>query len=83
MADKRYMEQLDEWTEKVILKPLNDAFTDWSNAEDDSDEETQAEKKVVDVGNEIQKAIREKVLQSYRNGQAAGNPAVRQKQTQK
>lgn len=47
-----YMSQLDEWTEKTVLEPLYYAFP----AED---------KKAIEL---VKKAIREKVLESYRNG---------------
>ena len=83
MADKRYMELLDEWTEQTVLKPLDEAFSDWTETEDDSEEEKEMEGRMMAVEHEVKKAIREKVLQSYRNGQAAGKPAVRQKQTEK
>jgi hypothetical protein len=51
-----YMQQLDEWTEANVIKPLFEAIT-----EGDGDEcNTACEA--------VKKAIREKVLESYKNG---------------
>ncbi len=57
---KSFMQQLDEWTDATVINPLVYAF-----AEDD-EEAWQRQ------GQLIKKAIREKVLESYHNGQAAG-----------
>ena len=55
-----FMQQLDEWTESTVINPLlsNDG---------ESDEFVGGE-----TIEQIQKAIRAKVLESYRNGRAAG-----------
>jgi hypothetical protein len=55
--EKSFMQQLDEWTDANIVMPLADP-----NPEEDFDV----------VVEQVKKAIREKVLESYRNGQAAG-----------
>jgi len=55
-----FMEELDKWTEATVIDPMTYAF-----AEDDEERWN-----VASAG--IKKAIREKVLESYRNGQAAG-----------
>jgi len=54
------MQELDEWTEATVISPLHEAITEGNYA--DCDAAFQA----------VKKAIREKVLESYRNGQAAG-----------
>ena len=51
-----YMQQLDAWTQTTIIDPLADV----------ADEQLYDELTV-----QIKKAIREKVLESYRNGQKA------------
>jgi hypothetical protein len=55
-----FMQQLDEWTESTVINPL------LSN-DDESDEYVGGE-----TIEQIQKAIRSKVLESYRNGRVAG-----------
>ena len=57
-----YMQQLDQWSSSTIIKPLLDAF----NQEDGPDS--------IVVIEQAKKTIREKVLESYRNGQKAGQP---------
>ena len=53
---KSFMQQLDEWSDATIIMPLADP-----NQEDNFDV----------VVEQVKKAIREKVLESYRNGKAA------------
>ena len=53
----RFMEELDRWTEATIIDPLADAAN------------KQCQSELLD---QIKKSVRIKVLQSYRNGQAAG-----------
>jgi len=53
-----FMQELDQWTESTVIGPL---FASETNGED---WEPAIER--------VKKAIREKVLQSYRNGQVAG-----------
>jgi hypothetical protein len=64
---KSYMEELDEWCQLNVIEPLY--------AVDQSDEQSWlgAEKLVMS-------AIRAKVLESYRNGQAAGPRKPKQPQ---
>ncbi len=52
-----FMEALDRWTEANVIDPLSEA------ANKQFDEE---------LLEQIKKAVRAKVLQSYRNGQSAG-----------
>ena len=51
-----FMQELDQWTESTIIGPLFASETDG--------EEPAIER--------VKKAIRQKVLESYRNGQVAG-----------
>jgi hypothetical protein len=53
---KSFMEELDEWSNANVISPLLDTL-----AED-----------LDNVEEEVKKAIRAKVLQSYRNGRQAG-----------
>ena len=53
---KSYMQQLDQWTQTFVIGPLLD-----HSSEDH--EQTVAY---------VKKAIRDRVLESYRNGQKAG-----------
>ena len=53
------MQQLDAWTTATVINPLHQAVTDGDGADCDA------------VCEAVKKAIREKVLESYRNGQAA------------
>jgi hypothetical protein len=56
---KGYMQTLDEWSERVIIEPLVHACT---YGPDEAVSETKQT---------VLKAIREKVLESYHNGQDA------------
>jgi hypothetical protein len=58
-----FMQQLDQWTESTVITPLLDS--------DGGPDEFVGQ----DTIEQIQKAIREKVLESYRNGLAAGGVA--------
>ena len=70
---KSYMQQLDDWTNSHVIAPLIRVY-DSEEAQGLSSEE--AERRQSEVFAQVEKAIREKVLESYRNGQAAG-PAKR------
>jgi hypothetical protein len=61
-----YMQQLDQWTEAVVIMPLANP-----SADEDFDH----------VVKQVKKVIREKVLQSYRNGLKAGAVAGRKEKT--
>jgi hypothetical protein len=58
---KSYMQQLDEWTDANVISPLYVAY--YENSSDSAREHAEEA---------VHKAIREKALESYRNGQAAG-----------
>jgi hypothetical protein len=55
-----YMVELDDWTNEAIIEPLADAYL------------RGPEEVIVKTQEYARKAIREKVLESYRNGQNAG-----------
>jgi hypothetical protein len=52
-----FMAELDAWTEKVVIEPLMEDLGGVVG---------------VETNLQIRRAIRERVLESYRNGQAAG-----------
>ncbi|HXG35486.1 MAG TPA: hypothetical protein VNL15_00795, partial [Dehalococcoidia bacterium] len=60
-----YMQELDEWTDQSVIEPLRYA---WAKGPDEAEQVAEGL---------VRKAIRQKVLESYRNGQQAG-PAKRQ-----
>lgn len=55
-----YMAELDLWSNESIISPLHLV------------EATGSEEAILSARDEVRKAIRAKVLESYRNGQAAG-----------
>lgn len=63
-----FMPSLDEWTAVAIIRPLFEAAEAFFRFPEDSTVD-QAMRR---VDAEVKKAIRAKVLESYRNGQAAG-----------
>ena len=73
-----YMTLLDEWTNTVIVDRLFGAWQDYSQASKPASgfSEAEGEEVLNRTLTEVRRAIREKVLESYRNGQAAG-PAKR------
>jgi len=64
-----YMAELDQWTQGAILDPLYEAWRDAEYAPDEALEVSQA--RLAAVVFDLKRAIREKVLESYRNGQKA------------
>ena len=69
----RYMQQLDEWTENEIIHPLHEGFK-WEQDHIDLTAQQELDDHADEVIAAVKKAIREKVLESYRNGQKAGPP---------
>ena len=61
------MQELDKWTAKVVLEPLADAWQHGRVPDDQAAGEALAAAEA-----DVKKAIREKVLESYRNGKEAG-----------
>lgn len=55
-----FMAQLDQWSQENVISPLYDALTHGP------------EEVIVAAKEGARRAIRAKVLESYRNGQAAG-----------
>lgn len=55
-----FMADLDQWSEREIIAPLADAYTHGPQPV------------ILSAREMAKKAIRAKVLESYRNGQAAG-----------
>lgn len=68
---KSFMQELDQWTQSTVIKPLHEAITEGDGAECDATSE------------EVKKAIREKVLESFRNGLAAGRKPAPARKEQK
>lgn len=59
MNENNYMSQLDQWSEQSVIAPLADAYTHGP------------EEVIVRAKQLVRRAIREKVLESYHNGQNA------------
>ena len=63
------MEELDQWTTEAVIEPLMYG---------DPDEDPNA-RSWEDIADQVRQGIRQKVLESYRNGQKAGaKPARRE-----
>ena len=72
-----YMQQLDEWTQGTIIDRIHNAFEDYADAVHERDlPEKEANQVFEKAHAEVKKAVRERVLESYRNGQKAGPPKV-------
>lgn len=67
---ENYMAQLDGWIDAQVIEPL---FESWEFQERVADDESakEAAQEVEETRKAVHKAIREKVLESYRNGQKA------------
>lgn len=63
-----YMTELDAWVEHFVIKPLHES---WRN-QDIAFADPHGEETVKATVATVRKSIRDKVLESYRNGQAAG-----------
>ena len=69
-AGQAFMDRLNQWTAQYVIGPVRDAFQDY-DAKTEVSEDTR--EKILDGKlADVERAIREKVLQSYRNGQKAG-----------
>lgn len=62
-----FMVELDQWSDKNIIQPLADAY------------HSGKEEAIIEAEEDSRKKIREKVLESYRNGQAAGPRTVQRR----
>ena len=70
-----YMAALDAWTEAHVITPLSKAIRLYVESLEDEGEaaySAEAENALTRTTAQIKKAVRDKVLESYRNGQAAG-----------
>ena len=65
---KSFMQELDEWCDLNVFEPLYVV-------------EPEDERRLREVEATIKKAIRAKMLESYRNGQAAGPRQTKRPQT--
>ena len=69
-AGQAFMEKLNLWTAEHVVSPVREAYQEY-DAKTEVSEDTR--EKVLDGKlADVERAIREKVLQSYRNGQKAG-----------
>ena len=59
---KSFMEELDQWIEEEVFENL---YAIWNESQDG---------RLDASASSVKKAIRQKVLDSYRNGQEAGQP---------
>ena len=70
-----YMQELDQWTQETIIDRIHNAFEEYGDAIHE-DERPHLDEEAAQIyekaWTEVKKAVREKVLQSYRNGQKAG-----------
>jgi hypothetical protein len=63
----RYMQELDAWTEENVITPILQAWP-----RQDEDDDPISDEAVAIISPQVKKAIRGKVLDSYHNGQKAG-----------
>lgn len=66
-----FMASLDKWTEETIIFPLFEVARAFGKAKGDEHLEEDSEKAIWHTHEAIKRSVREKVLESYRNGQAA------------
>jgi hypothetical protein len=59
-----FMQELDRWTEATVIGPVQEATQNFEAEQDPQEWEK--------VTSAVKRAIRNKVLDSYRNGQQAG-----------
>jgi hypothetical protein len=67
-----YMQQLNEWLDENVIYKLSAAFEGYAADAEAGLSQAEAAAKVEPVAEAVKKALREKMLESYRNGQAAG-----------
>src|ERR1039457_4213496 len=65
-----YMQQLDQWAQSAVIDPLLQDCHELAEAPDETAQQWQQHLRQTVA--EVKRAIREKVLESYRNGQGAG-----------
>lgn len=67
-----FMAELDRWTEETVIAPLYQAWADYEEAKQGEGPSEEDDQRLGAAEAEVKRAIREKTLESYRNGQAAG-----------
>ncbi len=73
-AGQAFMDRLNQWTAEHVVSPVREAYQEYdakTEVPEDKREEVLDGKLAA-----VEKTIREKVLQSYRNGQKAGPRSV-------
>ena len=71
---KSFMQELDQWAQSAIIDPL---LLDWQElAEAPAETAKECQQHLRQTIAEVKSSIREKVLESYRNGQTAGPKPV-------
>lgn len=63
-----YMTQLDDWIDEQVIEPLFEAWDYQDKAASEEDAKAASEE-VEETRSAVHKAIKEKTLESYRNGQ--------------
>ena len=63
-----FMSELDRWTEETIIRPWYEAVETYIKSPNDP----KADDAIRTMDAVIKEAVRAKILESYRNGQAAG-----------
>ena len=63
---RSYMQLLDDWTNKEVIVPLVRALSE------EEGDPLEADRRQSEVFAQVEKAIRSKVLESFRNGQKTG-----------
>lgn len=63
------MQQLDAWLDEAVIDPLSQAFEEYGSAMDAGVPQEEAAAKIDPVVDQVKKAIKEKILESYHNGQ--------------
>ncbi|HLV88704.1 MAG TPA: hypothetical protein VKV39_17090 [Candidatus Sulfotelmatobacter sp.] len=68
-----FMQELDRWTNLRVVLPLSAAWG-WSNDMESLESIEERRRRVDQVVENVKSAIREKVLQSFKNGRATRMP---------
>jgi hypothetical protein len=68
-----YMQKLNAWLDEHVFGPLSDAFEESAEARQAGATEDEEASRMFEVIDAVRREIREEMLQSYKNGKAAGN----------
>jgi hypothetical protein len=74
-----YMASLDAWLDDNVISKLSAAFEQYAIDADEGRTQAEAAAKVDPVVEEVKKAIKGKILESYHNGKEATAPKDRAK----